>query len=105
MDQAEDIRHTIGIKEIYHQRKEIIERVFADAKEKHGMRYTQYRGLAKVKMERNLLFGCMNLKRIANWKWKNRLCFVAYSVIIKLINQKRDKHGSKRSFRTSLSTV
>lgn len=81
MEQAEDIRQTIGIKEIYRERKETIERVFADAKEKHGMRYTQYRGLAKIKMELNLLFGCMNLKRIANWKWKNRLCFVAYSVM------------------------
>lgn len=48
------------------QRKETIERVFADGKEKHGMRYTQYRGLAKVKMELNLLFGCMNLKKLIN---------------------------------------
>ena len=29
-------------KELYRLRKEKIERVFADAKEKHGMRYTQY---------------------------------------------------------------
>lgn len=67
MEQVEDIRHTIGIKEIYKLRSETIERVFADAKEKHGMRYTQYRGLAKVKMELNLLFACMNLKKLANW--------------------------------------
>lgn len=68
------------MKNIYQQRKETIERVFADAKEKHGMRYTQYRGLAKVKMELPLLFGCMNLKKIANWKWKNRqiLSFYRY---------------------------
>lgn len=57
MEQVEEIRHTIGMKERYKQRKETIERVFADAKEKHGMRYTQYRGLAKIKMELNLLFG------------------------------------------------
>lgn len=36
------------------------------------MRYTQYRGLAKIKMELTLLFGCMNLKKMANWKWKQR---------------------------------
>lgn len=71
MEQVEEIRHTKGIKEIYQKRKETIERVFADAKEKHGMRYTQYRGLAKVKMELTLLFSSMNLKKIANWKWKN----------------------------------
>lgn len=70
MEQVEDIRHTNGMKERYKQRKETIERVFADAKEKHGMRYTQYRGLAKIKMELNLLFGCMNLKKLANWKWR-----------------------------------
>lgn len=71
MEQVEEIRHTSGMKEIYQERKETIERVFADAKEKHGMRYTQYRGLAKVKMELTLLFSCMNLKKIANWKWKS----------------------------------
>lgn len=70
MEQVEEIRHTIGMKERYKQRKETIERVFADAKEKHGMRYTQYRGLAKIKMELNLLFGCMNLKKLAIWKWR-----------------------------------
>ena len=32
--------------QLYKRRKETIERVFADAKEKHAMRYTQYRGLA-----------------------------------------------------------
>ena len=35
-------------KELYRLRKEKIERVFADAKEKHSMRYTQYRGFAQV---------------------------------------------------------
>lgn len=65
MEQVEEIRYTLGMKERYKQRKETIERVFADAKEKHGMRYTQYRGLAKIKMELNLLFGYMNLKKLA----------------------------------------
>lgn len=68
MEQVEEIRHTVGSKEIYSLRSQTIERVFADAKEKHGMRYTQYRGLAKVKMELTLLFACMNLKKLANWK-------------------------------------
>ena len=47
-----------------------IERVFADAKELHGMRYTQYRRLAKVKMELTLKFACMNLKKLAMWKFE-----------------------------------
>lgn len=67
IEKVEDIRHIKGIKEIYKLRSETIERVFADAKEKHGMRYTQYRGIKKVRMELNLLFACMNLKKLAIW--------------------------------------
>ena len=61
---VEDIRHTEGIKKIYSLRSQTIERVFADAKEKHGMRYTNYRGLSKVRMELTLKFACMNLKKL-----------------------------------------
>jgi hypothetical protein len=69
MEQVEDIRHTIGMKEIYSQRKETIERVFADAKELHGMRYAKHRGHSRVKMELNLLFMSMNLKKLAKRLW------------------------------------
>ena len=68
---AEDFRLSCGMKEVYKQRKETIERVFADGKEKHGMRYTQLRGLARVKAEAGLRFACMNLKKLANWAWEN----------------------------------
>lgn len=73
IEKAEDIRHTLGTKEIYALRSQTIERVFADAKELHSMRYTQYRGLAKIKMELNLLFACMNLKKLAIWKGRKGL--------------------------------
>ena len=59
-------------KELYQLRKEKIERVFADAKEKHGMRYTQYRGLAQVTNWSKLKFAAMNLKKLATWKWNDR---------------------------------
>ena len=62
---VEDYRHTYGIREIYEKRKETIERVFADAKEKHGMRYTTLRGLAQVTKWVKLKFACMNLKKFA----------------------------------------
>ena len=65
---VEDYRHTPEYSDIYKLRKETIERVFADAKEKHAMRYTQYRGLAKVNAEATLRFACMNLKKLAKWK-------------------------------------
>ena len=45
---ADDARYTPEYRVLYKQRKETIERVFADAKEKHAMRYTQYRGLAQA---------------------------------------------------------
>ena len=73
LEKVEEIRHQTGMKEIYQKRKETIERVFADGKEKHGMRYTQYRGLAKVTMELTLLFACMNLKKLARFLGKNGL--------------------------------
>lgn len=73
LELAEDYRHTPKYKTIYEKRKETIERVFADAKERHGMRYTQYRGLEKVKAETALRFACMNLKKLAQWKWKTSM--------------------------------
>lgn len=68
---VEDFRHTPEIKAIYDKRKETIERVFADAKVKHGLRYTQLRGLAKVTMQVTLTFACMNLKKLAKLKGKS----------------------------------
>ena len=68
MELAEDVRLSDRGKEIYARRKETIERVFADAKEKHFMRYTQLRGLARLKMQTLLTFACMNLKKLAKWK-------------------------------------
>ena len=62
---AEDYRHTPEYAELYRLRKEKIERVFADAKEKHAMRYTPYRGLTAVKNWVRLKFAAMNLKKFA----------------------------------------
>jgi len=70
---AEDIRHSPDGKEIYAMRGQTIERVFADAKEKHFMRYTYYRGLAKLRMQTLLTFACMNMKKLATWKRRNGL--------------------------------
>jgi hypothetical protein len=69
MERVEEIRHTNGYKEIYAKRKETIERVFADGKEKHGLRYLKHRGLARVKMELTLLFASMNMKKFAMRVW------------------------------------
>ena len=68
---AEDARYTPEYQKLYGKRKETIERVFADAKEKHAMRYTQYRGLAQVTNWVKLKFAAMNLKKLAAWKWND----------------------------------
>lgn len=73
MELAEDVRLSPKGKEIYALRGETIERVFADAKEKHGMRYTLMRGLEKQRLKALLTFACMNLKKLAKWKRKNGL--------------------------------
>ena len=85
LELAEDYRHTPKYKKIYERRKETIERVFADAKERHGMRYTQYRGLEKVKAETALRFACMNLKKLAQWKWKTTVRFPVLQFIWKKV--------------------
>ena len=65
---ADDARYTPEYQKLYAKRKETIERVFADAKETHGMRYTLYRGLAQVSKWVRLKFAAMNLKKLAIWK-------------------------------------
>ena len=69
LDLAEQLRKTEHGKEIYEKRKETIERVFGDAKEKHAMRYTQHRGLARVTNWVRLKYAAMNLKKLASWVW------------------------------------
>ncbi|BDH62954.1 transposase [Lysinibacillus sp. PLM2] len=70
LEETEHLRHHFEVKEIYAKRKETIERVFADAKEKHGMRWTTLRGLKKLSMQAMLTFAAINLKKLATWTWK-----------------------------------
>ena len=70
LDLAEQLRKTRRGKEMYSLRKEAIERVFTDAKEKHGMRYTCHRGLARASTWARFKFAAMNLKKLALWLGK-----------------------------------
>ena len=60
VEEAEYLRHTFEIKQIYVKRKEMVERVFADAIEKHGMRWTTLRGLKKFPKQAKITFAAMN---------------------------------------------
>lgn len=71
-EEAEHIRHTDWGKALYRKRSETIERVFADAKDKHNMRYTHLRGNRKLRMAALLTFSCMNLKKLVSWMDKGK---------------------------------
>ena len=79
MERAEDVRHSPLGKATYALRSQTIERVFADAKEKHAMRYTPYRGLTAVTAWVKLKFAVMNLKKFAIHKWMLSLFFRIFS--------------------------
>jgi len=87
LDIVEAIRKTERGKAIYRMRKETIERVFADAKEKHAMRYTHHRGLAAVTRWVRLKYAAMNLKKLANWSWNNSF----FSCYFNIFYLKRDR--------------
>lgn len=65
MEICEDIRQTTGMKDLYSQRKQTIERLFGTAKENHVFRYTQMFGKARMEMKVGLTFACLNLKKLA----------------------------------------
>ena len=52
-------------KQIYSLRKQTIERVFAEGKERHGLRYTRFKSLKKIFNIRAFLYACLNIKKLA----------------------------------------
>lgn len=66
LEKAREYRLSNEGKEIYKLRKETIERVFAEGKEKHCLRFTRYRGLKKNRDMRALLYACLNIKKLTN---------------------------------------
>ncbi len=82
LEETEHIRHTTKYKEIYKRRSETIERVFADAKELHTLRFTKFKGIERNRNFLYLLFSCMNLKKFANKLHRDSL----FSVYIRYTN-------------------
>ena len=67
------------------RKQKTIERCFGTAKEYHGFRYTNMKGLAKMRMKSALTFACMNMKKLANILWNmdpNRVFFIAYKALV-----------------------
>lgn len=65
LEQAEDVQHSPLGKTSYALRSQTTPRIFADAKEKHAMRYTLYRGLKAVTNWGRIKYAAMNLKKLA----------------------------------------
>ena len=53
------------VKDIYKQRPQHIERVFADGKMKYELRYTYFRTKERVNRELTILYAYMNLKKFS----------------------------------------
>ncbi|WP_290140266.1 IS1182 family transposase [uncultured Dubosiella sp.] len=69
LDHAEEMRKTAQWKSHYKNRKETIEKVFAENKEYHNLRYTRVRGLEKNQFQATMIFACHNLMKMARRKW------------------------------------
>ena len=88
MDAVEQIRKTDVGKGLCAMRKQTIERVFADAKEKHAMRYTHHRGLARVSHWVTLKFAAMNLKKSPLWHSRHTHPFSFFPLLSLFLFQK-----------------
>ena len=84
MEECEEIRHTLGMSDLYKKRKETIERLFGTAKESHGFRYTQMYGKARMELKVGLTFAC-------KFGWLDR-CFCR---LIAFIHQSSWKYREK----------
>lgn len=71
VDEANKYRYTEEFKKVYPLRARTIERVFADAKQKHSMRFTFLKGLKRVKASILLKLASMNLKKMAIWAYNS----------------------------------
>ena len=108
MEICEDIRQMLGMKDLYAQRKETIERIFGTAKENHGFRYTQMYGKARMEMKVGLTFACMNLKKLAKIKEKRGLLKerkILRNLILYKISFIKEKLLWDVNSRATLSTV
>ncbi len=86
LDKLLDVKFAIKYKGLYEHRKETIERVFADAKEKYAMRYTPYRGLSQVTNWVRLKFACMNLKKLAIHMFRGCSSYLNFTVFFKILS-------------------
>lgn len=103
MNTAEGYR--LIYKNIYKERSQTIERVFADGKENHNLRYTRLKGLQKVTDELTFKFACMNLKKLVTWLDKsgktypqNPYTLIIYLYFIQFMNNNKYLNIKKTTY-------
>ncbi len=107
-EQANENRYTQLWKDNYPLRKETIERIFGDCKEQHGLRFTRVRGLLKNEQNVTMIFACHNLKKMANWRWKQALNSFNIPIIFTNITSFIKNSTTKAAYLfryTTLSTI
>ena len=65
-EQVNENRLSASGKSLYRLRPQTVERSFADGKELHGLRFTFYRGTAKVQRANLVAATAQNIKKLAN---------------------------------------
>ena len=86
-EQAINKRFSEDGKEIYEQRKQTIERVFADGKRRHGLDYTLYTGYEAVYDHTILVYAGMNMKKLCTHKKRCRDKYAQKQGILKKSNK------------------
>ena len=75
LNECEELRYTREWRDIYPKRKQTIERDFGDCKENHCLRYTRLRGLKRNHHQAAMIFSCLNLKKLAYKRERNRYLY------------------------------
>ncbi|KJE26587.1 transposase DDE domain protein [Geobacillus kaustophilus] len=104
-EEAEHLRYVPEHRELYELRKQTIERNFADLKEKHGLRWTNYRGLERNQMQAMLVCAAMNLKKLANYLWRKGLSFLyvfEYASILVRSSRKTTLKMEQNGYKTTV---
>lgn len=103
LEVCEDIRHQVGMSDLYKRRKETIERLFGTAKEYHNLRYTREKGKSKMEDKLGLTLACLNIKKLVKMMAGNAFLFCSNPLFLlivnshKLIHIKKDKPVCLRS--------
>lgn len=102
---CEDIRHQSGMKELYKQRKQSIERLFGTAKEYHNLRYTREIGKSKMKNKVGLTLACLNLKKLVKMMVGRPFYFTLKSFSYLILEKLWLTNKKQTSYFTSLSSI